>query len=110
MVERAQNAAADDAREQRRRCDHGEDQADARAFADAPAAELVRLDVSLVVEDEDADGIELDRRLLLVPLLQRLDRIVRGCLVVEEPKNDRVSCHAVPPVCGQVIWLRAGGF
>jgi hypothetical protein len=41
VAERADDTAADDARQERGRCDDREEQADAGTLADAPPAELV---------------------------------------------------------------------
>ena len=79
-MEGAQESTADDAGEQGRRGDHRQHEADPGALADAALAELVRLDLALVVEGEDADRVELDVVVALVPGLQRLDRVVRGSL------------------------------
>ena len=62
MVEVPDDAAADQAGEQGRWGDDREDETDARTLATAPRTELVLLDLALLVEDEDADRPELDRR------------------------------------------------
>ena len=55
-----ENAAADDAREQRGGSDDGQDEADAGPLLAVLRAQLVLLDLALLVEDEDADRAELD--------------------------------------------------
>ena len=93
VVEGAQQPAADHAGEQGRRGDDRQHEADPGTLADAALAELVGLDLALVVEGEDADRIELDVVVRLVPRLQRFDRIVGGRLVVEECQDHCLACH-----------------
>ena len=81
-------------------------EADPGTLADAATAELVGLDLALVVEDEDADRIELDVVVPLVPGLQRLDRIVCGGLVLEERQYD---CFAATRSLLEGLVSRAGG-
>ena len=92
-MERAEESAADDSREQGRRRDHRQHEADPGPFADAALAELVGLDLALVVEGEDADRVECDVAVALVPGLQRLDGIVGGRLVLEEREDDCLTGH-----------------
>ena len=97
----------------------GQDQADPGALADAPLAELLGLDLALVVEDEDADRVELDVLVDLVPGLEALDRRVRGGLVLEDPEDDSCVCHVVStpflrrvrghPPTREHRWKRPGG-
>ena len=95
-MERAQDAAADDAREQGRRGDDRKQKADPGALPDAALAELVGLDLAVVVEDEDAKRVELDVVVGLVPALELLDGVVSGRLVAEERQHDCLCCHSDP--------------
>ena len=105
-MEGAQDATADDAGEKGRRCDDRQQEADPGALADAALAELVGLDLALVIEDEDTERIELDVVIGLVPALHLLDGVVSGRLVVEERQYDCLCCHSFPP---QGLVSRAGG-
>ena len=98
VMEGTQQPAADHAGEEGRRGDHRQHEADPGALADAALAELVGLDLALVVEGEDADRIELERFVRLVPGLQRFDRVVGGRLVLEECQDHCLACHVQPSV------------
>ena len=49
------------------------------------------------VEHQDADGVQLDAVVDLVPGLERLDRVIRGGLLVEEPEHHRIGHDHSPP-------------
>ena len=98
VMEGAQEPAADDAGEQGRRGDHRQHEADPGALADAALAELVGLELAFVIEDEDADGVELDVLLPCIPGLHLLHDIVRLGLVVEEGQDDGPFRHVSAPL------------
>ncbi len=70
VMERTHDRTTDDPGDQRGRRNGGQDQADTGALANAPPTELLGLDLSLVVQDEDADRVELDVVVGLVPVLE----------------------------------------
>ena len=100
MVERTQDPAADHPGEQGRRGDHRQHEADPGTLADAALAELVGLDLALVVEGEDADRIELDVVVRLVPRLQRLDRIVSGASSLKNARTTVLPAMYWPSALG----------
>src|SRR3954462_8479024 len=89
VVERAQRRATDN-RTGAYRCDRGENQSDPRALAQAALADLLGLDFTLVIQDQDADGVTLRD----LAVTQRARRSVGRCLVVEGRQNDRLVSHA----------------
>jgi len=93
-MQRAEEAAREDTGEQGRRREDGQYEADPGALAHAPLAELVGLDLALVVQDEDTDGVQLDVIVGLVPGLQRRDRGVGGCLVLEHRQYELLLTRA----------------
>ena len=68
-------------------------QADPGALPHTPLTELVGLDLSVVVEDEDADRVEFDVVVCPVPILECSDRIVGGDLIWEHRNDDSLACH-----------------
>src|SRR5690348_1048709 len=58
VVHRPEHAARHEPRDEARRRRHREDQPDAGSLARAPGACLVGLQLAVLVEDEDADGVE----------------------------------------------------
>ena len=97
VVQGTEDATADDAGEQGRRSDHGEEEADARTLADAATSELVGLDLPVVIESQDAQRIELDVVLPLVPFLHLRGRVVCLGFALKERQHHRVACHIWDP-------------
>src|SRR4051812_31158622 len=58
VMERAQRGATDDGTGAYG-CDRGENQSDPRALAQAALADLLGLDLTLVIQDQNADGVTL---------------------------------------------------
>ena len=93
VVEVAEDATTDEAHEQRGRSHDRQDQADTGAGLGAALAQLVLLDLAVLVDDEHTDGAELHVRARLVPRLQCSDSGIRCGLVGEDPQDQFVGSH-----------------
>jgi hypothetical protein len=89
VVQCPQEPAADDCHTKAHRGEERERKANACAFADAALADLLGLDLPLVVEDENTNGLMWSS----TRVLERLGRGVGRRLVLENCQHDGVVLH-----------------
>src|SRR3954447_12069261 len=92
VVERAQHSAADDGPSANWSY-HSENQSDARTLAYAALADLLGLDLTLVVQDQDADGVAFRD----LAIAQRTSGGVGRSLAVESRQNEHLVPHEAFP-------------